>query len=296
MRYSDWMSYVKDDVTVPKLVIPGAHNAGAYAMHRFGRCQDDDIFTQLMCGIRHFCIRIDTGRKGELRICHGITKGVPLKEIFEDFRRFLEQYDDFFILDLRNYYDQKIGPFTLRFPADPHKVDALIERYLAPERYALTDFGSIDDLTVGDIRKSGKRYLIVNYNAEYRYSVAVPTLLAWDKAIYGALPHRFATKALTMFDRYNGKGLFWFQTQQTPNFGTEIGFVNPAKLDEMGRRHFGDLIDGIARNPDYLGKVNVVSGDFMTRDENKVKSILRLNLLKGNIKEESVEIFKEILQ
>lgn len=64
----------------------------------------------------------------------------------------------------------------------------------------------------------------------------------------------------------------------------------------MGRRHFGDLIDGIARNPDYLGKVNVVSGDFMTRDENKVKSILRLNLLKGNIKEESVEIFKEILQ
>ena len=34
MIYTKWMSYIKDEVGLTSLVIPGAHNAGSYGMSR----------------------------------------------------------------------------------------------------------------------------------------------------------------------------------------------------------------------------------------------------------------------
>ena len=48
------------------------------------------------------------------------------------------------------------------------EVVKLIEEYLAPEKYAYTDFEHVSDITFGDIRKSGKRYLIINYRNAYQ--------------------------------------------------------------------------------------------------------------------------------
>ena len=46
------------------------------------------------------------------------------------------------------------------------------------------------------------------------------------------------------------------------------------------------MIDGIASTPRYLERANIIAGDFMTRDYSKCRQILKLNLLKGNVKPE----------
>ncbi|MBQ7548719.1 MAG: hypothetical protein IJT03_03340 [Clostridia bacterium] len=285
MIYSDWMSYIKDDVKLCSLVIPSTHNAGSFGMKPIACCQDGDLREQFEYGIRHYCIRIDTDKRtGEILLCHGLTKGSKLEPELIKLREMMDEHPgEFFILDIREYYPQQIGPFHFKFRADPEKVDRLLAKHLEPEKYALTDFDDISEVTIGDIRRSGKRFLMINYREEYKYSVNCPHILPWDKSINGKHAYEYVTKATNVFDRFNTRGLYWLQTQQTPNLGTDIGVVHPRKLDKMLRRHFQAIINTIANNPKYLERVNIISGDFMTEDFFKVREILLLNLKKHNV-------------
>ena len=73
MIYSNWMSYIKDDVKMTKLVIPGSHNAGSYGMGAMACCQDDNLYVQILYVIRQFCLRLDTDRKGRIVQCSNLT-------------------------------------------------------------------------------------------------------------------------------------------------------------------------------------------------------------------------------
>ncbi len=284
MIYREWMKYIKDEVPITSLIIPSAHNAGSYGMNKISCCQDGDIYTQFRYGIRHFCMRIDTV-KGKLLLAHGITKGHPFTEALESFKKIIEETEsEFMIIDLREYQPQKvIGSWVLRYHADPKEVDALLKEYIQPEKYAFTDFTDITKVTMGDIRRSGKKYLLINYNADYACSVKCPTLLPWDKMVNGLKANDFVRETMKFFDEYKADGLYWFQTQQTPNVGTPIGMSYPRTLDRKLRGVFNKLIESIANNPSYLEQANIISGDFMTEDYMKVRSILMLNILKNNV-------------
>ena len=297
MIYSEWMSYIKDDVKLCNVVMPSAHNAGSFKMKPIACCQDGDLTQQFNYGIRHFCVRIDTDKNGQIVFCHGITKGFPFEPEMEKFRKVIDEHpSEFFILDIREYQPQKLGPFNLRFHADPKKVDEILEKTIEPSKYAFTDFENIGDVTMGDMRKSGKRYIMINYCEEYKYSVNCPHILPWEKKRHGKHAHEFVTEATEFFDTNDTSGFYWFQTQQTPNLGTDIGVVFPRKLDKALRWHFKALINTIANTPRYLARANIIAGDFMTEDFFKVREILNLNLNKNNVIESKRDEYKNRLK
>ena len=286
MIYSNWMSYIKDDVKITKLVIPGAHNAGSYGMNKMACCQDDNFYTQFKYGIRHFCIRLDTARDGTIVLAHGVAKGASFESVLYQFRKMLNENDsEFFIFDIREYYDQRIGPVKLHYKAEPEKVNELLKQYIDPENNAFCEFEKIGDVTVGDIRKSGKRYILINEKKDYEYSVDCPCILPWDKKIFGSAAPDFARGTLELFDKNSTDGFYWFQTQQTPNPGTAVNLTSPRKLDMSLRPYYKGILEQIAIDPERLEKVNIIAGDFMTYDHSKVRDILRLNLVKCYIKE-----------
>ena len=161
MFFRQWMSYLSDDAKLTQIVMPGAHNAGSYGMAPTACCQSDNLYRQVVSGVRHFCLRLDTIGKG-IVFSHGITKGDLFEHALRDFQKAMEDCPtEVFILDLREYYPQQVGPVTLRYKADPAQVDAILDKYISPEKYACCDFGHIRDLTIGDMRKSGKRYILL---------------------------------------------------------------------------------------------------------------------------------------
>lgn len=284
MIYSSWMSYIKDDVKITNLVIPGAHNAGSYGMAKMACCQDSGLLTQFAYGMRQFCLRLDTDKKGNIVLAHGMTKGDLFENALKDIKAALDLApSEFLLLDIREYYPQKFGPITLKYKADVNKVNALLEKYISPKEYAFCDFEHIKEVTVGDIRKSGKRYILINDCEAYNYSKNCHQIVAWEKAVNGSHAKDFARETLRFFDDYQTDGLYWFQTQQTPNLGTAIGVTTPKKLDTDLRNYFCDIINGIKSNPHYLKSANIIAGDFMTEDYMKAREILSLNLLKNNV-------------
>ena len=293
MIYKNWMSYIKDDVKITKMVMPGAHNAGSSGMARMGCCQSGDMYEQFACGVRHFCIRLDTDKKGRLILKHGVVKGKRFTIELENMRRMLAENDsEFFIFDIREYYTGKFGPFYMLYKADAKAVDALVREYLSPEKYAFTDFDDISTVTMGDIRKSGKRYLLYNYEKAYDYSVACPYIFPLDNRNYGLKAPNMIKEAVTLFDLHQTEGFFWFQTQGTPNFKTEAGMRSPKKLDNDLRPYFKEFMGIIANNPHYLESANIIEGDFMSGDTMKAREILLLNILKNNVREDLIEEYR----
>lgn len=297
MIYTEWMSYIKNEVPITQVVIPGAHNAGSYGMHKMAQCQKDRLHTQFAYGVRQFGLRLSTDRKGRIVLAHGISKGDLFENALRDLQAVLKDCPtEILLLDIREYQPQKFGPVTLTYQADKNKVDALLAQYLDPSKNAYCEFSHIKEVTLGDIRKAGKRFILVNDAETYKYSKNCAQILPWEKQVNGAKAKNFTAQTLRFFDDYQTDGLYWFQTQQTPNLGTEIGLTSPEKLDNDLRRYFLHLTDAIANTPRYLSRANIIAGDFMTEDYMKSEAILRLNLFKGNVQEDLCDAFSNGLK
>ncbi len=287
MFLKNWMSYISDDAKITKIAMPGSHNSATMGMSKFAKCQNGSLYEQYAHGVRTFDIRLKADKKGNLFIAHGIMKGMPAELAFESLKMILNESDEFFVITMMTYMNQKIGPIKLSYNGNTAETNRLIREYLSPEKYALTDAENINELTLGDIRKSGKKYIIINQEKEYDYSVVCPFFDRWDSTVHGYKPAKFSKAILEYFKKFDGSGFFRFQTQMTPNPGTENGWKKwPDDLDDMIRPCFSQIIDDIAADPVMLEKVNIVSGDFMCRDNMKANKILSLNLLKGIVKEE----------
>lgn len=294
MDFKSWMTAVKDEAKITGLAIPATHNSGTWGMNRLACCQDGDIYEQGCMGIREFGVLYHGDKKGRLSLAHGIISGAPLEDAFRCLKRLIDETEEFFIIDLRKYCDEKYGPITFRYYDYPEKINGMIEKYLEPGKYALTDFENIREVTMGDIRRTGKRYIICsqNYLGGSKAEINAP----WNPQVFGQKAEKFAKSSLQWFDKTEPEGFFGYQTQLTPGLGTENGiFKWQRSLDEYLRPYFKGMMQSVADNPAYLEKVNIVSGDFMTRDLMKQKAILRLNLLKGLIKEECVDEYTAMI-
>lgn len=297
MIYDNWMSYIKDDVKITELVIPGAHNAGSYGMRRLAECQKDNLYKQFKYGMRQFCLRLSEKKDGTILLAHGINKGDLFENALKDIKRILDEYpSEILLLDIREYQPQQFGPIKLTYHADINKVNALLERYIDPENNAYYDFENISEVTVGDIRKANKRFILINEVEDYNFSKNCKQILPWDKKINGMRAENFRIHATDFFDTCHTDGLYWFQTQQTPNLGTEIKVTAPKKLDESMRPYFKEIIDRIANTQSYLNQANIIAGDFMTEDYRKAELILNLNILKNNVKDDLISEYQEGLK
>lgn len=297
MFYKNWMSYLKDDAKITKIVMPGSHNAATTGMHKLARCQCGSLYEQYLCGVRYFDIRLKADKKGRLFVAHGIAKGMPARQAFENLKKILDESDEFFVIGIKTYMNQKIGPVKLSYDGNTAETNRLITEYLSPEKYALTDFENIGNVTMGDIRKSGKKYIIVNAEKEYVYSCDCPLADPWDPVVYGYKPEKFVKEIQKYLREIETDGFFWFQTQQTPNLGTENGWSKwPDDLDKPVRALFPQLIADIAADPVMLERINIVAGDFMSQDYMKANEILRLNLLKSTVKDELREKFENCIK
>ncbi|MBR6784881.1 MAG: hypothetical protein IKM25_01365 [Clostridia bacterium] len=294
--YRNWMSYIKDDAKITRIAMPGSHNSPTMAMNKFACCQKGTVYEQFCYGLRMFDIRLKVNKKGELIAAHGVMNGVPAERVFLDLKKIIEETNEFIIIYLRTYMNQGIGPITLSYKSNNEEASRLIKTCLSPEKYALTDISDIANLTVGDIRKSGKKYIIINENRDYDYSVDCPIQYPWSSEVYGLKTEKFVKTIFEYFDEIETEGFFGLQTQQTPNPGTENGWLKwPDDLDEMIRPYIPQIIADIAANPKWLEKVNIIVGDFMTKDYMKSNEILSLNLLKGIVKEELKEEYAKAI-
>ena len=297
MIYENWMSFIKDETKITQIVIPGAHNAGSYGMKKMAECQKDGVLSQFKHGVRQFCLRLSEDKNGEIMLAHGVTKGDLFENALKDLKEIIENYpSEILLLDIREYQPQKFGPVTLKYKADVDKVNAMLTKYIDPEKNAFYDFDKIGDVTIGDIRKAGKRFILINEAESYRFSKSCEQILPWDMKVNGMKAENFRIHATQFFDTCHTEGLYWFQTQQTPNPFTEVWLTTPLKLDESMRPFFHEIIDRIANTESYLSQANIIAGDFMTKDYMKSELILRLNLLKNNVKENAKEEYSEGLK
>ncbi len=296
MFYKNWMSYINDDAKITRIAIPGSHNSATIGMNKFACCQKGTLYEQYEHGLRMFDIRLKADKKGRLFVAHGIMKGIPAEEAFKDLKRIFDETDEFFIIGLRTYMNQKIGPISLSYNGNTAETSRLIRKYLSPEKYALTDVSDIGNLTLGELRKAGKKYIIINENAEYDFSVNCPLEYPWASDVYGMKPEKFSKVILKYFDETDTEGFFGFQTQLTPNPGTENGWLKwPDDLDEMIRPFIPQIVADIAADESKLEKVNIIVGDFMTRDYMKTNEILSLNLSKGIVRTELEGEYKKAI-
>lgn len=299
MSFSNWMSLLKDEAKLVDIVMPGSHNSGCRKMILpVANCQCGDLAEQFRYGVRLFSVRLDMNLfKNKVVYSHSLIRGLPFENDLKTLRKIMDENpSEFFILDIRDYGHDRFGPFSFYFHADFDKVDALIEKHLEPSKYALTDFESIADVTMGDIRKSGKRFLLMNDSGDYKYSVSIPNQNPWSSERHGRLASVFAERATEVFDQFDTDGIFILQTQQTCGFGTDIGISNPLKIDRIFRPHYDTIINNIKNNPKYLEKVNVISSDYMSKDDFKAKKIIALNLLKGNVDENKINEFNKLVK
>lgn len=292
MFYANWMSYIKDEAKITKVVMPGSHNSATMGMIKLAKCQNGSLYDQAMHGVRMFDIRLKANKKGQLFIAHGIMTGMPAERAFENLQRLLDTTNEFFVISMQTYMNQAIGPIKLSYDGNTAETNRLIRTYLNPEKYALTDFDDINDVTMGDIRNRGKKYIILNEKKEYDFSTDAPMHGPWNPVVYGYKPEKFIKEIQKYLVECTVDGFNWFQTQQTPNPGTENGWSKwPDDLDEPVRALFPQLIEDIAADPVKLDRVNIIAGDFMSRDYLKANLILRLNLLKGLVKDELIKEF-----
>ena len=139
---SQWMSMIKDETLLKKVVIPGAHDAGTKELPYLAKTQDRNTADMLACGIRYLDLRVSKTKTGELKIYHGPFKGTTLDSVLDQITQFLrDNPSEALILDFQ-HFDGEAEKDTQA------KVLAKL-----PYLQAQGDFMQfVDKLTLGDVR------------------------------------------------------------------------------------------------------------------------------------------------
>lgn len=293
MFYENWMSYLKDEAKLIDVVMPGSHNAGTYKMIPFAKCQGGSLYEQYKYGVRFFDTRFHISLSGKLVFEHGIMSGSSFEEGLADIRKMMENNDsEFFVFDLHFPKEEYLVPHIGRkYKQDFDLVNKMLEKYIEPSKYALTDYENIADVTMGDIRKSGKRYILNFRDGNINDALDIPLATPWRPDYYGMQVDGFFENSLKFFDEVPHDSLFCYFTQRTPGIGTEAGLHNPITLEKDVKKNFHKLISKIENDPALLARVNIVAGDFMTDSHHKINQLLRLNLKKNLVAKKYEELF-----
>lgn len=114
-----WMNDMREQIKDRKfreLFIPGTHDSASYKYNfdpnrmetlvtRYTLTQDDDIYSQLVHGIRYLDIRVGYYRSNDQKFWanHGISRLFPLSDILRQVKEFVDATNEIVILDFQEF-------------------------------------------------------------------------------------------------------------------------------------------------------------------------------------------------
>lgn len=177
--FSRWMEkHIKDNAKLADIIIPSSHDAGSYSIvplsgtdifAKAAQTQTVNFRGQLRAGIRYFDLRIVL-ENGIPVMYHDIVKGAPVSEGIRQLLKFIKSHPkEVVIVEISHTSDECLKKF--------YKLPIVKEL----EKYNFNvGHKKVGNLTVGEIRKSGKNLIMFNeattkyirdvYNEEIRQS------------------------------------------------------------------------------------------------------------------------------
>ena len=286
--YPVWMSYIDDDAPYAELSLPATHNSGAVDCRLFNldmngvwlNCQQGTVYDQLLYGVRDFDFSISTASQdGRLFCVHGYGYGLPFDEAVADIRRFSDEHpSEFIVISVKLYADYSV--------ADADAVKEVLD-ILDPAQYAMDESYNLSEMTMGDIRESGKRFAI-SCPAEWcDYTTATAGVAGTWQSEYnfgtvdsGKICYDMIWE--TMLAAEEGAHI-----RPSLNRATGSSIMKELPLDFMlaDRDYFLDLVGKIKSDPNALAACSGFSMDFATYDYVQCGKTLELNVAKGFVKD-----------
>lgn len=172
-----WMQDMKDIIgtrTLKELMIPGTHNSGSYEPYMLDRdtprrryqiCQDENVFNQLVYGIRYLDLRVIfqsvKGNKEKFWICHNILRTQnTIYDILLQVKRFMDNTNEIVVLDFHRFY-MGFAAYKVdeRHEKLKNMIVTLLGDHMMPNSFSYSTI-------LNDIWKSNKR-LLVGYNSNH---------------------------------------------------------------------------------------------------------------------------------
>ena len=289
----NWMKDIKDEVCLKDIVIPGSHDSGTYGTYAWGETQDITIAEQLEIGTRYFDIRLkktneeDNEKYENRKIYHMFATPKTFFDICKQIKEFIDNNPtEFLVLDFQH------------FDNEPYKETIeIIESILSPNKNALKNTNYIGNLSMGDIRNQGAKYMLIwghyepymQYKKDYLFYRNYVLNSLYNPDWQSNTDEFLVNEA---FNRYYGmqeeEKLFVLQAQKT---GKDIYTLLPKENEE----NLSPLVNEFIKNLETdtkLVKTNIIMRDFLNKQ--KCIEIIKLNQAKNNIIEKNIEVFKNI--
>jgi len=301
------MRFIRDDVRMIDLVIPGSHDSATWSMGGFAgpfaRTQHVDLLAQLHSGIRYLDLRV-TWSRGRPAIVHYFITGHATDDLLRE----------------------QVAPFVRRFPSEVVILDfqelaprcrrpvvEQLRQHLDADRWALPRARFSPALTLGDVRGGRYRFLVIfgeMGDAEFRQEERDGWLPEWvlrrgdvlhspyDARLYASGPARipafltahcaawaktrdrlFVAQAVCR-QSYPATALETLRTLAKGVRGRSWSRLphTPAWLDLHHGHHLHEWI--AALTPE--SPVNILMRDFVDRHPATIAKALRLNLQRGH--------------
>jgi len=304
---ASWMSFIRDDVRLIDLVIPGSHDSATYSMRGatrpFVQTQSYNLLGQLVYGIRYLDLRVKWSR-GRPVIVHNFITGHATETLLRTqvapfVRRFASEV---VILDF-----QELAPRCR------HRVIEQLREHLDADRWALPRARFSPALTLGEVRAGGHRLLVIfgeMGDAEFRRAEREGWLPEWvfrrEEVLHSPYDAKlYASGTARVPDFLTAHSRAWAKTRdrlfvaqavcRQSYLATAVDTLRMLAKGIRGRSwtrlpqspawldtHHGHHLDGWIDRLTAESPVNILMRDFVDRHHATIGKALRLNLQRGH--------------
>jgi len=265
----NWMyedRHVIGDMPLHSLMIPGTHNAGAYddnvgpsdalnLIRKFSINQDEDVWSQLLYGIRYLDLRVSHYRNTPEKFwaVHDFVKINPLFEIINDVRRFLRSTKEMVILDFHRFPNGFDGTNENNHAELLRYLKAEIGEFMAPDWLGRS-------VTLNDLWNMNKT-LIVTYSHD-------PSS-AFSEDLWSEVRHVWGNKrTANELNEFLWDSMILRRWARYP--WAAMTHLTPSKMDVILNPNYGfrERSNAIARNvtqwyrQNWWNSANIVATDF----------------------------------
>ena len=307
--YSNWMSYIDDDVKFLDVVIPGSHDSGTNGLGSLYKTQNCGYYDQLIGGVRYFDVRV-AEYQGTVRSVHAnsgaiLTNenalGTTFQSILDDINSFIsENPEEVIVLDFQHIWDDYTN-MVLPMLIKNISTDKMLKR---------SQCSDLSQLTMGQLRQWKINLIIVvndtndgkpNFDEyDFLFPRSVYLLSPYDRSSHTSGSSSLINHFPTYFAQNDGTKIFVLQSQRTGS----ISGLNIIDIEKDFRAIANDYARSLSleKNLEYLNKTNIIMRDFAVDDigisttpQETIQSILFLNVYKNNVSHDLLEYYKILL-
>lgn len=307
--YTNWQSYIDDDVRFLDVVTPGSHDSGTNGLGDLFRTQNSGYYDQLSAGVRYFDVRV-AEFQGTVRSVHADSgepltpssaNGVPFQDILDDINRFIEENpSEVIILDFQHIWDD-FSSVVLPMIVSNLPSQAILNKSLSQD---------LSTLTMGQLREwKINLILVVNDKQSYSPDFSANNFL-YERTQYLLSPyasgnHGSTSGLISAFAGYiaqrDSNKIFVLQSQRTGTISNLTIYELEADLRSYANDYARSL--SLEKNQSLLSSINIIMRDFVADDgfgasesaQTTMQSILFLNVYKGNISADKLNYYKILL-